>query len=165
MNSNGLHFTKKIYSFTCFSLRLSLFPSPKPFSITLTAHSLYFGPSLSLPPISHFLIFTRPHAPFISILHLRISLLVLFTPAPLFTPTLLHTTSLCLLPFSPRLYAGHEQDTAHHGEGGHTFLQRLLYHAHVLPIAVVHPDREVCSQPPHLHQQRELLLALVAGPP
>lgn len=65
--------------------------------------------------------------------------------------------------FPPRLNAGHEQNSADHGEGRHAFLQRFLHHAHVLPVPLLPPDREVCAQPSHLHQQRELLLYVMAA--
>lgn len=92
-------------------------------------------------------------SPFISILGLWISSHphVLMQPPP--------------FSLSPRLNAGHEQNSTHHGEGRHAFLQRFLHHTHVLSVPLLHPDREVCAQPPHLHQQWKLLLTLVAGPP
>ena len=62
-----------------------------------------------------------------------------------------------------RFHAGDEQDAAHHGAGRGPLHQRLRDHAHVLPLALLHPHREVRPQPQHLHQQRKLLLALLAG--
>lgn len=71
-------------------------------------------------------------------------------------------TSLC----SPhRIHAGHEQDKAPDGQGWHELLQRLRDHAHVLPVPLLTTDGEVRSQPRHPHQQRELLLPRLAGPP
>ena len=62
-----------------------------------------------------------------------------------------------------RFHAGDEQDAAHYGAGRGALHQCLRDHAHVLPLALLHPHREVRSQPQHLHQQWKLLLALLAG--
>lgn len=131
---------------------LALYPSWPIFPQFLT---LIFPPS---PTVLH-----RPASLSFSTLAFEspLTLLALLTTPP----TLPLPPPLVFAPLSPRLDAGHEQNPANHGEGRHAFLQRFLHHAHVLPVPLLHPHGEICAQPPHLHEQRELLLALVAGAP
>lgn len=132
---NGLHFSKKIYSLSYFYLSSMASALTTLCSIFINFHSVS-SPSLVVPHF-HFILFQ----------HLK------------------HSKSFPSLPLSSRLNAGHEQNTTGYGEGRHPFHQRLLHHTHVLPVPLLHPHRQVRAQPPHVHQQWELLVALLAGPP
>ncbi len=59
-----------------------------------------------------------------------------------------------------RLPELHAEDTAHPAGGRRPLPERLRHDADVLPVALVHADRHVHTQPQHLHQQRQLLLGL-----
>lgn len=140
-------FTPAYPSFLSFAVMFLLIPphalylyfSPSLFS-SISVSLFFPSPTVLYPPVSlsfHSLAFESP----LTLLSLCTTLLP-HPPPPLFIPL-----------FSPRLNAGHEQNPAHHGEGWHTLLQRLLHYTHVLSVPVLHPDREVCAQPSHLHQQ------------
>lgn len=67
------------------------------------------------------------------------------------------------VPSACRLHAGDEQDETYHGAGRGTLHQRLRDYTYVLSLSLLHPHRQVRPQSQHLHQQRELFLALLAG--
>lgn len=120
-------------------------------SVSLTMSKMFFAFTPSCPMFIFFpLCFPQPH-PSAS---LSFQPMAFESPPNLLSLRKQHPHPPLSLPLcSPRFNASNEQNSAHHGEGWRALLKRLLHHAHVLPIPLLHPDGEVCAQPPHLHQQ------------